>query len=539
MKDASSGIGLDRVRKEPVVVTRTVELDPFWVATGTLTAVVAGVLGWLLTMWPPREDEALPLFVGRGSLGHVLHTVVTERGGAPLHFVFAWVVVHLGGGLTALRIVSLVFAVGSVPLIALLGARLADRATGIVAAVLASASWVFLFHGIFARMYSLFLFTSLVSFLALLAAVDHGGRRRYVGWGASLLVLLATHPYALLVVAAQTLFVLLRRGERRPALATLAVVAVAGIPFWWADVVLRDRFGVGVGGGGRQLGSPLAVLGYLWTVAGDFGSHVQGLSECLVVLAAAGAVLLRRRNREGALLTACVIAVPAVAFTLATLHSSTSPEVRHLIFALPFYSVLLALPLVETARARPALTAAAVLAAAVVVAGEVQWAHTKTPQLFDGDPPGQSAARHDAAAWLAATGRRDDVLLGYAPVFLRAWEQNRSFSGIVLPRADPALFASSLRAVRQPVGRGVWVFDASATTNEEQRQSIPLVLPSPAGEFEAHVFGPYLVIRSRRPLLTRARYLSVAASVMQVGRRLQINDADVNLHTMQLAASRL
>ena len=539
MKDASSGIGLDRLGKQPHVGVRTLELDPFRVATGTLTAVVAGVLGWLLTAWPPHEDEALPLFVGRGSLGHVLHTVVADRGGAPLHFVLAWAVVHLGGGLTALRVVSLVFAVASVPLIAQLGARLADRTTGVVAAVLASASWVFLFHGIFGRMYSLFLFTSLLSFLALLAALERGGKRRFAAWGAALLLLLATHPYALLVVTAQALFVLLRRGARRPALTTLAAVAVAGIPFWWADVVLRDRFGVGIGGGGRQLGSPLSVLGYLWTVAGDFGSHVQVLSEFMLALAGTGAVLLYRRNREGALLTTCVILVPAVAFTLATLHSTTSPEVRHLIFALPFYSVLLALPLVEAARTRPRLMVAAVLTTAVLVAGEVQWAHTKTPQLFDGDPAGQLRARDDAAAWLAATSRRDDVLLGYAPVFLRAWEQNRSFSGVVLPRADPALFAAALKAVRLPLGRGIWVFDASATTNDDERQSIPLVLPRPAGQFEGRVYGPYLVIRSRRPLLTRARYLRAAASVMQVGRRLAINDADVNLHTMLLAASRL
>ena len=33
--------------------------------------------------------------------------------------------------------------------------------TGVVAAALASGSWVLMFHGIYGRMYSLFLFTSL------------------------------------------------------------------------------------------------------------------------------------------------------------------------------------------------------------------------------------------------------------------------------------------------------------------------------------------------------------------------------------------
>jgi 4-amino-4-deoxy-L-arabinose transferase-like glycosyltransferase len=522
MKDASTGIGLEAA---------AVKVDAFRAATGVLTAVVAGALTWLVHLWPPHEDEALALFVGRGSLGDVLHTVVAERGGAPLHFLLAWTIVHLGGGLTALRLVSLVFAVASVPLMALLGARLADRATGVVAAAFASASWVFLFHGIFGRMYSLFLFTSLLSFLALLA-------RRYVLWGLALLLVLASHPYAVLVVAAQALYVLLHGRDRR-ALATLGVVAVAGFPFWWADLVLRNRFDVGIGGGGRRLGSPASVLRYLWSVAGDFSSHAHVWALCLVALAAVGAVLLARRNRAAALLTACVFVVPALAFTLATLHSTTSPEARHLIFALPFYTVLLALPLTTLARRGAPFAGVALVAAVLVVAADARWAHTKTPELFDGDPAGEARARDAAAAWLASTSRPDDVLLGYEPVFLRAWEQNRSFSDHVLPRADPSLFADALNGIHGVLGRGVWVFDASDTTNAQQRPTIAFVLPQPASEFEGHVYGPYLVIRTRQPLRTRARYIAVAKRVLRVGRSLEINDAEVNLHTIVQAESRL
>ena len=539
MKDASSGIGLDSVGRQPFFAVAALKVDAFWAATTAVTAAVAGVLGWFLRTWPPHEDEGLALFVGRGSLGHVLHTVIAERGGAPLHFLLAWTVVHLGGGLTALRAVSLFFAVASVPLIALLGARLADRATGVVASVFASASWVFLFHGVFGRMYSLFLFTSLLSFLTLLGALEDGRPRRFAAWGAALVLVLASHPYAVLLVAAEVLFVLLRRCRVRAALVAVTAVVVVGVPFWWADVVLRDRFEVGIGGGGRRLGSPASVLRYLWSVAGDFGSHEHVWSLCLLVLAGAGAVLLARRNREAILLTACVIAVPALAFMLATLGSTTSPEARHLIFALPLYSVLLATPLVAFARIGRAAAATAVLAAITIVVGEVRWAHAKTPQLFDGNPAAQIRARDAAAAWLASSARANDVLLGYSPVFLQAWERNRSFSDDVLPRADPALLADALRQVSLPLGRGVWVFDASATTNARQLQTIPLALPRPATAFEARVYGPYLVIRSRAPLLTRARYVAVSERVMLVGRSLQINDADVNLQALRRARSRL
>jgi hypothetical protein len=234
-----------------------------------------------------------------------------------------------------------------------------------------------------------------------------------------------------------------------------------------------------------------------------------------------------------------VIGVPAVAFMLATLKSTTSPEARHLIFALPFYSVLIALPLVALGRRSAPFAVVVALAAGAIVAGEVDWAHQKTPQLFDGSPRVQAHGRDAAAAWLASTARPDDVLLGYEPVYLRAWEQNRSFSDNALPRADPELFSDALRRVPLPLGRGVWVFDASDTTNERQRETIPLVVPRPAAAFEAHVFGPYLVIRSRAPLRTRAHYLAVTERVLRVGQTLEINDADVNLRTVRQAASGL
>jgi hypothetical protein len=260
----------------------------------------------------------------------------------------------------------------------------------------------------------------------------------------------------------------------------------------------------------------------------------------VLLLAAVGFGLLALRRNRAALLVVCVIAVPAVAFMLARLHASASPEARHLIFALPFFSALLATAIVDAGRIRPPATAiAAVAAVAVLVAGEVGWANRKTPQLFGGDQTAEAHARSEAAAWLASTSRPNDILLGYEPVYLLAWERNRSFSKYALPRADPKLLASALRDVPQPLGRGVWVFDASDTTNVWERTTIRFALPTPAIQFEGRAYGPYLVIRTRRPLVTRADYIAVAENVLRLGRSLAIGDADVNLHTVLVAAHRL
>src|SRR6478752_3177215 len=109
-----------------------------WFAIGVVscTAGVATFLLVQLSAYPPHEDETLALFIGRKSLVGVLDTVLGQRGGAPLHFVLAWIVAHTGGGLSELRVVSAIFAVASVPVVAVLGARMTGRGTALAATAL-------------------------------------------------------------------------------------------------------------------------------------------------------------------------------------------------------------------------------------------------------------------------------------------------------------------------------------------------------------------------------------------------------------------
>jgi len=246
--------------------------------------------------------------------------------------------------------------------IALLVARLADRTTGLVAAFLASWSWVFLFDGVYGRMYSLFLFTSALSYLALVVALEDGGARRWTLWALAVLACVATHPYGALVLASQGLYVLLDRRRLREALVAGAAVLVAGIPFWRTDLVLAGRFDVGVGGRGNKLGAPLPVLRYLRMAFGDLSVGYTAGFLVVCGLALAGFVLLWRTRRTSAFLALLVFLTPTLAFLGATLGSSTSPESRHLVFTLPFLSGLVACAVVWLAR-RPS-TLAPVLAAA-------------------------------------------------------------------------------------------------------------------------------------------------------------------------------
>ena len=510
-----------------------------WGVAGCVLAV-ATFLFSRLTAWPPHEDETLALFVGRRSLGQLLDIVLEERGGAPLHYMLAAVAAHSGGGLTALRLVSAVFALASLPLVAALVSRLAGRGVALLATVLVSASWVLLFHGIYGRMYSLFLFTSALSYLALLWAVDHGRAWRFALWGVAAVACVASHPYGALVLASQGLYVLLVRRRMRAAVVAFAAVGVAGTPFWLADLRLANRFDVGVAGTeSGKLGAPLPVLHYLGEVAGDFTAGWTILLVPIVALAVLGARELWMRNRDAAVLVACALGTPTAALLLARLGRSASPETRHLIFVLPFFMLLLAVALVSLGRRFERSVLACGLAALVVA--QVGWAYEKTPQLFTGDADARVAARQSAARWLAATSRPDDVFFGYEPVYLEAWERDPDVARVVIPRADPKLAAARLTALDRPVGRGIWVFDAFDTNNCTCTRALTIDerSPRPAADYEVRVFGPYLVVRTRQPTGTPAEYLERAAQVMVVGKSLFIGDADINFVTVRRAADRL
>lgn len=495
----------------------------FPLGVGAITVVAAAFLVHQLLAWPPHEDEALPLFVGRHPLDGMFQVVLEERGGAPLHFLLAWTVAHLDLGLEGLRAVSALFAVASLPVVALLLARLGGRVEALAGTLLVATSWTFLFHGVYGRMYSLFLCTAALSFLALLRALERGGRRAWALWALAILATVATHPYGALVLASQGAFVAVARRDRlREAVWAFGAVAVLGIPFWLTDLVLAGRFDAGVAAGSR-----LDVVEYVWQAAGDFTAGFPVLPAVLVAVAA-GLVVLPRETR---ILAACAALVPLAALVVA--RSTGSPETRHLIFLLPFVALAAGAGVARLGRVW------GVAALAALAVAQVAWTWDRTPELFEWEPDVRQQARAEAAAYIASVTESDDVLLGYDPLYLQAWELNPDVPLVVLPRADADLALHNLLALERPLGHGIWVLDSSKTTNIERSLQIPRVSPRPESAFEARDFGPFLVIRTTEPVVTPKRYLERAGQAMLVGKRLYLGDADINLPTIERAARAL
>jgi hypothetical protein len=531
-------VSLERAGGRAVALAGDLRRRWFELGVAVCALGVGAFLVVQLTAWPPHEDETLALFVGRKSLGGLLDTVLDQRGGAPLHFVFAWIVAHAGGGLVGLRLVSAIFATASVPVVALLGARMAGRATGLATTVLCSASWMLLFHGVYGRMYSLFLFTSALSFLGLLHATERRTRRAWALWAVAVLLCVAAHPYGALVLAAQGVYVVATRVPLRVVVPAFATVVIAGIPFWRTDLVLAGRFDVGVGQGSTTLSSPASIVSYLEIVASDFTAGYAPVITIVLLLALAGFVSLVRSRLRGAALVAAVVVTPLAGLILAKLGSA-APMSRHLIFILPFFSIAVAEGVIRVAAlGRRAAPIVAVVGIAALLPAEVAWGWHRTPELYRGEARSHVHARAAASAWLAATSRPDDVLFGYEPLYMQAWGEGGKVSKLVIPRADYRLALTTLESAGKPLGHGVWVFDASDTTNAFRRPTIPLVYPEPAADFRAEAFGPFLVIRTVKPTRCIRTYLKLARQVELVGASLGLGDADVNLATVLQASGR-
>jgi hypothetical protein len=525
---------VERLRSHRVL--DTVRLRGYALAVAAMTVGLGAFLLSRIETWPPHEDETLVLFVSRQPLGDLFATVISERGGAPLHFLLAHLVATVSSGLSGLRLISIAFAVASIPVIAALVSRLTDRRTALVATALVAASWMTIYHGLYGRMYGLFLFTSALSFLLLLHAVDNRGARTWALWAIAALAAIATQPYGALVVGVQAVYVAVRRlrepFDARPAAIAFACVAVVALPLWLTYRVLASRFEVGViGEGNSKLGSPLDVLAYFVDTAGDFSIGWRAVTALVGVVALVGLVALVRTRPQAALLTVLVLALPALALMAVRSGSSLGLESRHLIFALPFFSLLVAVGLVRltafAGRAAPAVLAVAVVA---LVAGEIAWGWHKTPALYAGEDSQRTRAREEASAWLADTSRSDDVLLGYEPLYLDAAGKGAPFGDVLVPRADPRLMIDTLEDADQPLGRAVWVFDATDEQDPDKRR---LTIParSPGDEFEVRAFGPFLVIRTTEPVRTPERFVRLTIDVELLGRQLRIGDAGLNLDT--------
>ncbi len=120
----------------------------------------------------------------------------------------AWMV--LGDDPATMRLLSLIFAVATVPLVWGITTRVATKEAAGVAAMLAGASVPLVFYGMEVRSYSMLAFCSALSWYLLLRALEDDRRWQWIALGGATLLAISAHVIALVALPSLGAAVLLR-----------------------------------------------------------------------------------------------------------------------------------------------------------------------------------------------------------------------------------------------------------------------------------------------------------------------------------------
>jgi hypothetical protein len=457
-------------------------------------AVLAGVgllaarLAGDVSSKPLFEDEAVSGLISARPLSELLVTTLWDRGGAPLHFVLVHIAFAFDSSPEALRWLSVVFALATVPLCFDLALRLGGPAAGAAAALVTAASGMLAVYGSFGRMYALLAFAAALAADLFVRALQRPTAGAAAAAAAGAWLLPAVHPYGGVVVAVEALVALaLWRGRPlRPALPA-AAIALAMIPFAVADVRLATRFEVGQDRQGR-----LATWDEAWD---QLASAVRGFAggeglilALFVALAAAGALILVRRTPAFVAWAVLAFVAPPVLAALVPTDRAPDLSPRHLIYGLPFYAAF-----VGVAVARVPLRPLAVAGVGLLAAFGAQGIHDPRDITYTATL-GSEAELAAPAAWLRDNVEAGDVLYPYSSVFLAALPE--SGEAIALPRGQPQSLVEAAERIDLPSG--------------DLYVAVPLGPARLTGPSEGRRFGSWLLIRREGPFEDRAAILIAA-----------------------------
>jgi 4-amino-4-deoxy-L-arabinose transferase-like glycosyltransferase len=263
-------------------------------------------------------DEAVTVYILRLPFGNMLEAIPLSESTPPLYYVVAWLWVQVfGEGEFGLRALSALAGTATIPVAYLAARRFAGVRVGLVVAALAAANPLLVWFSQEARAYALLVLLATAALAVYARLLERPTGRGLAAWAVLSALTLATHYFAVFVVAPQLVW-LLWRGRRtpswRPVVAAGGAVVLAGVALLpiLVDQASNDRadFIRSIG-----LAERIAQIPKQYLVG--FDAPLETVSAIVaLVLAAFGLWLLWRRTdsveRRGAR-SAAAVAVPAIA----------------------------------------------------------------------------------------------------------------------------------------------------------------------------------------------------------------------------------
>jgi Dolichyl-phosphate-mannose-protein mannosyltransferase len=471
---------------------------------------------------PLFEDEAVAGLIAARPLGELVPTVLWDRGGAPLHFILSHVALALDSSPEALRWLSVVFAVATIPLCWDLGRRLAGPAAGATAALVAASSSVLALYGTVGRMYALLAFASALSADLFARALELRTTRAALVAALAAVLLPAIHPYGIIVVGAEAVVALaVWRGRPvRPALPVLAAGLLL-LPFVVADLRLADRFTVGVGGE-ESLASPGDAWSQPQRALESFAGGGGWTFALFLALGLLGTVILLRTRTAFAAFGLLTLVAPPILFMLLRTGSVMGLSPRHLVFALPLWSAAIGAAVARLTRGfHPAIAVGAVAAVAAVAVlsspGGVRDPRDWPNVVLGGGPEATATGSRERlgppADWLRETVEPGDLLFPFSPVFLAGLPATGE--AVSLPYSQTTLLESAVDRLQDPAGAVV-----VAVPVGEAEVDLELLESELGPDFEARLFsGGWLLVRAEGPFPEPADALAATSAALDASLR--------------------
>lgn len=236
-----------------------------------LCSLAASIM--MLSSQSIRLDEAQSIWVATKPIATIL-SLTSQDVHVPLYFLIQHVWIQLfGTEITVVRIPSLLFFIGTLPVLYLLAREAGSRGIALLTVTFFSASPFIVWFTSEARMYTLFTLVTTINHLFFLRVVKSHGSCSKFGYFVSLLLGFYTHYFFLFLLVTQLVFVFLRFG-RNPSASPRTVPYGASLRVNQSDALSLKTLLLGVG-------TPLLFAGMLflpwigYVVKSGFASSTQ------------------------------------------------------------------------------------------------------------------------------------------------------------------------------------------------------------------------------------------------------------------------
>ncbi len=272
---------------------------PLWLAVLAASVIVAAIV---LRFWTRSNlwlDEAQTVNISRLAVGQIPHAL-RQDGAPPLFYVLLhyWMAAF-GTGDLAVRSLSGLFGVATLPLVWLGGRRLGGARVGWAALMIVATSPFAVYYATEARMYALVTFLTAVGLLALLSVLAKPRPVAVIGLGVVTGLLLYSHYWSFYLVAVTGLWLCWRawhaKGDaRRATVVAIGSIVVGSLTFLpWVPTFLFQARHTGTpwatpanfsamvhavakfAGGGTTQGRALALAFFTLALIGVFGAAID------------------------------------------------------------------------------------------------------------------------------------------------------------------------------------------------------------------------------------------------------------------------